>query len=247
MEKLKVSGKRRLEISGDASVEIPDGAEASLVVRPAKDMELTVTVGKGCSVDCLTIGENSGSLSQENRIGEGSVVRTTSIWLSEGSRRMSNILQGERSEAYDMHLFVGRKGELGIDSTLRHAAEDTKGDVLVKGVVYGSAYAGLEGMVKIDKGASGAESFIAEHVLLLSPDAHARARPQLEIEDNDVNSRHAASVTPIDDDKIFYLASRGIGEEDAKKLIVEGFMLSALEGMEIKRRKMLEWLITAAL
>ena len=81
----------------------------------------------------------------------------------------------------------------------------------------------------LDKGARGAESFIAEHVLLLSPDAHAKAEPKLEIENNDVSSSHAASVAPIDQDKVFYLTSRGITDEDARKLIVEGFLGAAVD------------------
>ncbi|MFZ5500309.1 MAG: SufD family Fe-S cluster assembly protein, partial [Candidatus Micrarchaeota archaeon] len=166
-----------------------------------------------------------------------SVLRTTSLWLSEGRQKMVNVLSGERSEAYDMHLFIGKKGDLVIDTTLRHIAKDTKGDVLIKGVVQDGAYAGLDGIVKIEKGASGAESFIAEHVLLLSPQARARARPRLEIENNDVSSRHAASVTPIDKDKAFYLMSRGISEKDSGRLIVEGFMLSAIERMPVEAKE----------
>ncbi len=61
-------------------------------------------------------------------------------------------------------------------------------------------------------------------VLLLDKKSSAVAEPKLEIENNEVKASHAASVGKIDDDQIFYLKSRGIDEEEAKSIIVEGFL-----------------------
>jgi Fe-S cluster assembly scaffold protein SufB len=90
-------------------------------------------------------------------------------------------------------------------------------------------------MIKIEKNGAGAESFLTQNVILLSPSSHATANPELEIENNDVSSRHAASVSQIDQDKIFYLMSRGISQKDSRKLIVDGFLEAVIEKISIEK------------
>ncbi len=65
----------------------------------------------------------------------------------------------------------------------------------------------------------------------------------MEIENNDVRATHSASASPIDEEQIYYLRTRGIREEEARKLIVYGFLQPALEKItdnEIKNRIMRE-------
>lgn len=144
---------------------------------------------------------------------------------------MENILEGNNSEAYDLHIFV-EKEMLRLNTILRHVGKSTKGSILVRGVVKGNGSAELDGLIKIEKSGSGAESILKDHVMLLNPGAHAIAKPDLDIENNDVSSTHAASVSQIDANKLFYLASRGIAAEDAKKLIVKGFLESEINNIK---------------
>ena len=60
-------------------------------------------------------------------------------------------------------------------------------------------------------------------MILLSDKAYAEAIPNLEIENNDVKCSHGATISQIDEDKLFYMTSRGINEKDAKRVIIEGF------------------------
>ncbi len=220
---------RRIEIVSDSAVDIPDGSSATVVIRPEKDSKVELRIGKGCSVDSYIIQEREASVSQTNHVGESSVVRSHCLWLSGGRGRVHSLLEGRKAEAYDTHLFVERDSDsLSLDTVLKHIAKDTRGDITVKGVVKDKAEARLEGTITVGKGGSGAESLLSEHVMLLNPGAHATASPELEIENDDVSSTHAASVSQIDEKKIFYLMSRGVSREDAKKLIVEGFLDSGI-------------------
>jgi Fe-S cluster assembly scaffold protein SufB len=106
-------------------------------------------------------------------------------------------------------------------------------------VVKDGASAKISGKIKIEKCGAGAESFLTERVILFNPGAHAIANPELEIENNNVSSRHAASVSQIDEEKIFYLMARGLTREEAKKTIVEGFFESVLGKIENKEMKKL--------
>jgi Fe-S cluster assembly scaffold protein SufB len=230
MKRLRLENSERREVTEDARVEVADGAEATLVIMPRGDMSVEVFTGRGCRLSSYILQERGSKVRQTNHVGEGSVVSTCSLWLEDGGGTVLNSLEGRGAEAYDLHIFVERgERKLHLDSILRHAERDTKGDILVKGIVRDNAAARLDGMIKIEKNGAGADSFLSEHVMLLNPGAHASANPELEIENNDVTSRHAASVSQIDEEKIFYLVSRGLGREEARRLIIEGFMESAID------------------
>ncbi len=240
---MTLKGRESLEVKGDALVRVPDGTEGVIIVRPSGEAKVEVRVGKGCRLKIYTLQEAGASIHHVNRVGEGSRVDTFSVWLSGGSGSMLNSLEGPRAEAYDVQVFVeGGEEKLRLDSVLRHASGGTKGNILVKGVVKDAASARLDGMIKIEKDGGGAESFLSEHVILLNPGAHASANPELEIENNDVSSRHAASVSQIEEEKIFYLCSRGLSRVDARKMIVEGFLEAAMDRIpdEGMRKKMME-------
>jgi len=68
------------------------------------------------------------------------------------------------------------------------------------------------------------DSFVTQNFMLLDENAEAEAIPSLEIEADEVKASHSATVAPLDENKIFYLKSRGIPESEARKLIIESFL-----------------------
>jgi Fe-S cluster assembly protein SufB/Fe-S cluster assembly protein SufD len=69
--------------------------------------------------------------------------------------------------------------------------------------------------------------------MILSKDALADAIPGLEIETNEVKATHSASVAQINEEEIFYLTSRGLSEDEAKKLIIVGFFEPIVERIPV--------------
>jgi len=221
-------GARRLD--GACRVSIRDGLRASIVIGPEAQGRIWLSIGKGCSVDMLAMRDRQGSIEIETDIGEGSCLRSAGLWLASSDARIVNRLSGYGATAQDIHLFIGRKGDrIKLDSRLIHQGRETKGDILVKGIVKEGSRADLDGMIRIEPDGSGAGSLLSEHVLLLDGDSHASARPRLEIANDDVQSSHSASVAPIDQEKIFYLMSRGLLAKEAESLIVQGFLSSAID------------------
>lgn len=104
-----------------------------------------------------------------------------------------------------------------------HAAGNTQSQTIFKGVLKDRSQIDFDGLVKIDKGAKGANAQMTARFLLLSDQAKARAVPSLEIDENEVVCGHAAAVGKIDQEQLFYLMSRGLTKHMAIKLIVEGF------------------------
>lgn len=103
----------------------------------------------------------------------------------------------------------------------------SSGRLNIRAIAQNGADLQIDGLIKIPSSAKNTESFLDIRVLLLDDKSHADVRPQLEIESNEVKASHAASISPIDPEQLFYLQSRGLDEESAKKLIVTGFLSHA--------------------
>jgi len=145
---------------------------------------------------------------------------------------------GRNAEAMDLQIIFGNgKQHFDIQSSLNHKAEWTKGEVMVRGVLKDEARSVFYGLAKIRKEAQNADSFLSDHMLVLSGKARADTIPALEIEADQVKASHSASIGQIDEEQIFYLGCRGLQEEEAKRLILEGFLQPAISKILMKKVK----------
>ena len=211
---------------------IGTNSQVTLLGEITQDRGIEVVVGEHSELKSYIIQKN-GSFDQRNIAKTNAKIYSYVFYFGQGKINLQNILEGDRSEAYDTEVFaIKDESTLLVDTTLFHKGKNTSGNILVKGTVKDTALAKVNGMIKIGKEGAGANSFLTEHVMLLNPGARADTNPQLEIENNDVSSRHAATVTPIDENKLFYMMARGVKREDARRLITEGFLNVALQGIE---------------
>jgi Fe-S cluster assembly protein SufD len=147
-----------------------------------------------------------------------------------GKVRMETKLAGQGSEARVTGGYAGGPGQhLDYDTTQEHAAPNTNSDLAFRGVLAAGSTAVWRGMIKVDPGAQQTDAFQESRNLLLSPEAHADAIPGLEILADDVRCTHAAAIAQVDKEQLFYLTSRGLGEADAKSLVIEGFLEALVE------------------
>ena len=140
--------------------------------------------------------------------------------------RIDNRLIGRGSGVSQVEIGFGDGRQLfDLTSYTRHIGEDTTGDLLSKGVFLDRARGYFKGMITIDRTAKGTDSFLGEFAMLLAKSARSVTIPSLEIDQPDVRrASHSSSVGPIDENEIFYLMSRGIPRELARKFIVLGFL-----------------------
>jgi len=111
-----------------------------------------------------------------------------------------------------------------VSVTIIHRAGHTRANTTLKGVARDKGFLKFVGRIIIDKGCPDTNSFLTEKILLLSDKARAEAIPDLEIESDDVKCSHAATISKIPEEQIFYLQSRGLSEKNAKEAIVEGVL-----------------------
>jgi Fe-S cluster assembly scaffold protein SufB len=161
-------------------------------------------------------------------IGEGAALHWALAHL--GSKlvrsRVDNRLEGDRSTVEQVEIVFGGEGQLfDLTSYTRHIGRDTTGNLLSKGALLDDARAFMKGMIVIEKTAIGTDSFLGEFGMNLSKAARSVAIPSLEIDQPDCRrAMHSSSVGPIDESQLFYLESRGIPPDEARKFIVLGFL-----------------------
>lgn len=139
--------------------------------------------------------------------------------------RLESQFLGDGAGCDDVEVVFGNGNQkFDLVSDLSHLAPHTKGRILVNGVLKDKASSIFKGMIRIGNDAKNSTAYLAGHSILLSPDAKSDAIPGLEILTNDVKATHSASVAQIDDDQIFYMMTRGLPIDEAKKFIVLGFL-----------------------
>lgn len=137
--------------------------------------------------------------------------------------------QGGNGEAYGAY-FADAGQHIEHQVYMDHDAPHTRSRVNYKGALQGEgARTVWIGDVLIRNSATGTDSYEQNRNLTLSEGTRADSIPNLEIETGDIEGAgHASATGRFDDEHIFYLRSRGISEEDARKLVVRGFLLEVI-------------------
>jgi Fe-S cluster assembly scaffold protein SufB len=140
--------------------------------------------------------------------------------------RVDNRLEGDGSSVEQVEIVFGSEQQFfDLTSYTRHIGRDTTGNLLSKGALQDAARSYMKGLIVIDKSAVGTDSYLGEFGMNLSKQARAVAIPSLEIDQPDCRrAAHSSSVGPIDEIQLFYLESRGIDPDEARKFIVLGFL-----------------------
>ncbi len=105
-----------------------------------------------------------------------------------------------------------------------HLAPRTTSTIKSKSISKGSGRTSYRGLLKVEKGATQAKSFVVCDALLLDEECRSDTYPYIEIEEDDTQVGHEATVSKIGDDQLFYLMSRGLSETKARAIIVTGFV-----------------------
>lgn len=156
------------------------------------------------------------------------------IWSGFGgfrtkARNLTTLL-GQGSALEDLQTFYGSEDQAYDSSVgITHVGTDTNGRSITRGVFRDQARGMSRGLVRIEHEARRTVSLLSEHAMLLSRGARSDTIPILEILCRDVKATHSSSVAPVDPERIFYLESRGITEDDAIRMIGEGFLSYVLD------------------
>ncbi len=120
--------------------------------------------------------------------------------------------------------FAGEGQHQDAGAKIIHAAPDTTSSVFSKSISKDGGRSTYRGLLEVANGATGTRSKVVCDALLLDDKSESDTYPTIRIDESDADMGHEATVSKVGDDMLFYLQSRGLSEEEASKMIVNGFI-----------------------
>jgi len=134
-------------------------------------------------------------------------------------------LLGEKAHAEIVSVAVASKGQhQDTGAKAVHLAPNTTSRIVGKSVCKDGGVATYRGTVKVAPGATGVTTSVRCDALILDEGSRSETYPYIDIQEDDTSMSHEATVGRVSDDQIFYLMSRGMTENEATNLIVQGFL-----------------------
>jgi Fe-S cluster assembly protein SufD len=199
-----------------------------------------VVVGQGARVDFVLLQrEADDAFAVSNlaaRLERDAHFHAHTITL--GGRFVRNdltaVLADEGAECSLQGLFVGG-GEQVIDNhtLVDHAMPRGISRELYKGILGGRSRGVFRGRVVVRPAAQKTDARQSNPNLLIGAGAEIDSKPQLEIHADDVKCSHGSSIGQLDEDSVFYVRSRGLGEDAARDLLTRGFAREILAGLPV--------------
>ena len=124
-----------------------------------------------------------------------------------------------------------------ITTLMQHKHPESKSNQHIKGILQKDSSGVFQGKVVVSKDAQKTDAFQFNQNLLLSENAEVNVKPELEIYADDVKCSHGATTGELDEQMLFYLRSRGLNKEEAKKILIEGFVNELFENVANKELK----------
>lgn len=135
------------------------------------------------------------------------------------------VLKGERAHGEVLSIaFAGPGQHQDAGAKAIHLAPNTTSKITSKSISKGSGRSTYRGLVKVRKGAHGCRTTVQCDALLIGAQARTDTYPTMEIAEDQVRIEHEARVSKLGDEQLFYLRSRGLSEEAARLMIVNGFI-----------------------
>ena len=124
---------------------------------------------------------------------------------------------------------LGGRQESAVVSVIEHAAPNCETKEVFKGCIDGRARGAFQGQIRVAQVAQKTNAYQLNKTLLLSDRAVMDAKPELEIFADDVKCSHGATIGDLDETALFYLRSRGIPAEEARRMLIEAFVVDAVD------------------
>ena len=201
-------------------------------------------IDENAKLTCYTI-QTENELSYAVHTNQVSVnkyanyTNTTLTLSGELVRNNHNVeLVGENCEANLNGLFITNGNQLVDNHTLiDHQVPNCQSNELYKGIAKGKSTGVFNGKIFVRKDAQKTNAYQSSKNILLSDDATINTKPQLEIYADDVKCSHGTSTGKIDEDALYYLKARGIGDDNARKLLLQAFAQELIDKIAIDSLK----------
>ncbi len=147
----------------------------------------------------------------------------------------SCILKGDDSQGEFYSIAIANNAQQADTGTkMVHLGKNTKSRIVSKGISAGRAQNTYRGLVSMHPKAKHARNFTQCDSLLIGSECGAHTVPYIEVKNNTARAEHEATTSKVDDEQLFYCRQRGIGEEEAVALVVNGFCKDVLQALPME-------------
>lgn len=130
-------------------------------------------------------------------------------------------------------LFIGNNNDISENQfNIVHNKANLVSRITIKAIISDKAIFRITPKLIINKGAKNTDSYLKIVILALSNDVKAQAIPALEILENDVKAGHAATISKLDREQLYYLQAHGLSKSQARKLLINAFTKDILAKIE---------------
>ena len=245
VENIFVQPRNLIVIEEQAEVKIMESFES--IDLNAKSFTNSVTeifVGENAKLESYKIQKESSDAYQINTTQvhqkKNSLFNTHTITLDGALVRnnLNVVLDDQNCEAHLFGLYL-LKGNQQVDNhtLVDHRKPNCFSNELYKGIMEDKSKGGFNGKIFVRQDAQKTNAFQSNKNILMSDEASINTKPQLEIYANDVKCSHGTSTGKLDEEALFYLRSRGIGEQRAKKLLMYAFAQDIINSIKIEELK----------
>lgn len=166
-----------------------------------------------------------------NEAGKNAHIRINSMYNGSSHTRVRNVIEAGKEngkvEVNEM-VFGSHAQKFDISTYIVNAAQRTNASLESKAALMDTSFCILKGFAKINKGAKKSKSYVHERGILLDKGAKVDGLPDMAVDENDVRATHSSATAPIDQESVFYLKTRGMGDKEVKSLLVTGFFISGI-------------------
>ena len=147
-------------------------------------------------------------------------------------------LKGKHSSSFVNGAILSKNNtHQEIKTIIKHIGEKTKSYQKIKCVLSESSKSIFQGKIYVDKNAQKTDGYQLSKAILLDKDSEFDSKPELEIYADDVKCSHGSTSGSLNEEAIFYLMSRGLSQQEAKKLLIKGFLIDSIESITNKEIK----------
>ena len=147
----------------------------------------------------------------------------------------SCVLRGDDSQGEFYSIAIANNMQQADTGTkMVHLGKNTKSRIVSKGISAGKAQNTYRGLVSMHPKATNSRNYTQCDSLLIGDKCGAHTVPYIEVKNNSSRVEHEATTSKVDDDQLFYCRSRGMGEEDAVALVVNGFCKEVLQALPME-------------
>ncbi|MGN0186859.1 MAG: Fe-S cluster assembly protein SufD [Paludibacteraceae bacterium] len=171
----------------------------------------------------------------EQAAGSQTVINLVALHNGRSRRYIDINLNGEQAATWLGGIVIGdNRQQTDITTTIRHNVPRCNSQELFKYILDGESEGAFAGRILVEKNAQHTEAYQTNRNICLTKQARMHAKPQLEIYADDVKCGHGATTGQIDENALFYMRTRGIGEDEARMLLLLAFAADVLDKITVE-------------